>query len=95
MSDRFITRDEAEEIASKAAEEGSHKAIKQTFALLGVDMDEFESVQDFRGDLQWIKSGRRVSKALGTKAGTSILGVFALSLGVYLFDLAKRIFLGH
>lgn len=90
MSDDPITREEAEDIANRAAEIGSHKALKQTFALLGVDIDDFESVQDFRGDLQWVKSGRRLSRSIGTKTGSSILGVFALGIGVALFDMIKR-----
>lgn len=93
--DDCITREEAEAIADRSAEKGSHIAIKQTFALLGVDIDDFESVQAFRGDLQWVKSGRRLSKSIGTKTGSSILGVFAIGVGVALFDMVKRVLTGH
>lgn len=86
MTDRYITRAEARDIAADAAEEGSTKALKRTFALLGVDLDDFESVQDFRGDLQWVKSGRRVSKALGSKASSSIIGVGAIGVAVAVFN---------
>ena len=86
MSDRYITRGEAEEIATKAAEAGANLALKRTFALLGVDLDEFESVQDLRGNLQWAASGRRVSRALGSKAGSSVIGVVTIGLLVALGD---------
>lgn len=96
MSDRrdddCITREEALSIAAEAAETGSHKAIKATFALLGVDVDEFESVQDFRGDLQWVKSGRRVSKAIGSKAGSSVVGIASIGIAVAIFDFVKKFF---
>jgi len=96
MSDpeRFITRSEAHDIASLAAEEGSGRALRATFALLGVDLDDFEAVQDFRGDLQWIKSGRRLSRGIGTKAGTSMVGVISVGVIVGLWDLAKKLFTG-
>lgn len=88
----FITRAEARDIASEAAEEGSTKALKRTFALLGVDLDDFESVAEFRGDLQWVKSGRRMSKAAGSKAGSSIIGVTAIGIAVAIFDWSRRFF---
>lgn len=95
MSDRFITRAEARDIAAEAAEEGSNKAIKQTFALLGVDLDEFESVQDLRGDLQWVKSGRRMSRVVGTKAGSSVVGLITISVLVAVGDALRKMFFGH
>lgn len=94
MSDRFITRAEAEDIADDAAEKGSDRALKRTFALLGVDLDEFESVQDLRGDLQWVKSGRRLSRAVGSKAGSSIVGAVSIGILVGLADLVKMLFYG-
>lgn len=87
----FITRAEARDIAMEAADEGSTKALKRTFALLGVDLDDFESIQEFRGDLQWVRSGRRVSKALGSKASSSIIGVTAIGLAVAVFDWIRRL----
>lgn len=90
--DRYVTSEQAHEIAMVAAEEGSTKSLKRTFALLGVDLDNFESVQEFRGDLQWLKSGRRVSKAIGNKAGTSIVGAISIGILIGVFDWIKKIF---
>jgi hypothetical protein len=92
MSDRFITRTEARDIAVEAAEEGSTTALKRTFALLGVDLDDFESVQEFRGDLQWVKSGRRVSKTFGSKAFSSIVGVGAVGFAIAAYNWARGFF---
>lgn len=88
--DEPITREEAEAIADSAAEKGSHMAIKQTFALLGVNIDDFESVQDFRGDLQWVKSGRRMSKAMGSRAGSSVVGVVTIAALVAIGDFLRH-----
>lgn len=89
----FITRAEAQDIASEAAEKGSDLALKRTFALLGVDLNDFESVQEFRGDLQWIKSGRRVSRAVGSKAGSSIVGVVSIGVLVVIGDWLRQLFI--
>ena len=93
--DRYITRAEAQDIADMAAEAGSNKSLRSTFALLGVDLDDFESVQDFRGDLQWIKSGRRISRAAGSRAGSSILGTMAIGAAVGIYDVIKKSLTGH
>ena len=89
--DHFITAAEAHDIAMTAAEEGSTRSLKRTFALLGVDLDDFESVQEFRGDLQWVKSGRRVSKAITGRSLSSVVGVASIGVVVGFYDWFKTI----
>lgn len=90
--DRFITHDEASAIAEDAADKGSMTALKRTFALLGVDLDDFESVQEFRGDLQWVKSGRRLSKTITGKSISSVVGVVSIGILIGLYDYLKKVF---
>lgn len=90
MPDRYITAAEAESIATKAAE----KAMHSTFALFGIDLNEFESVQNFRGDIQFMKSSRRVSLAVGSKAGSTIIGAVSLGVLVWVANWVRTI-TGH
>lgn len=88
---RYITHEECKDIAAAAAEEGSTIVLKRTFALLGVDLDDFESVQEFRGDLQWVKSGRRLSKTVTGKSVSSVVGVITIGVLVGLYDYVRKI----
>lgn len=90
--DHYITEAEARDIATQAADEGSTKAMKRTFALLGVDLDDFESVQDFRGDLQWVKSGRRLSRTIKGKSLSSMVGAASIGALWLSLDWLKKVF---
>ena len=91
--DQFITAAEARDIATLAADEGSTRSLRRTFALLGVDLDDFESVQDFRGDLQWVKSGRRISRSITGKSISSVVGVASIGILIGLYDWLKALVL--
>lgn len=66
---RGLTHDEAAQIAADAA----MKALKHTFELLGVDLDDFNSVQAFRRDVEWTRKWRKFSeRAIGGAAMTAI-----------------------
>jgi hypothetical protein len=45
----------------RASEEAANRAVKKVFAILGVDIDKPESVEEFREDLRFGKKLRRVS----------------------------------
>jgi len=45
----------------KQAELAAESAVRKVFAILGVDIDKPESVEEFREDLRWGKRMRRAS----------------------------------
>lgn len=55
-------------------EEAANSAVKKTFAILGVDIDRPESVEEFREDLRF---GRRLRKMTG-HGQLVMAGAFAL-----------------
>ena len=58
------------------AEEVAELAVKRVFAILGVDIDKPEAVEEFRKDLRSAGSMRRA----GDKAFLSVIGAVALAL---------------
>lgn len=91
LRNRYITHEEARDIAEDAADKGSTTALRRTFALLGVDLDDFESIQEFRGDLQWVKSGRRLSRTITGKSLSSIVGVVTIGVLIGIYDYLRRV----
>lgn len=89
--DDCVTIDEARAIAMDAADVGSTRALQRFCAVLGVDLDDFESVQEFRGDLQWVKSGRRISRNITGKSISSIVGVVSIGVIIGLYDWVRSV----
>lgn len=85
-----ITRSQATEIAKEAA----HETVKQTFALMGVDVHDFKSMETFRDDLDWVRRYRRLSESVGSKViitfTTVISGGFLTAMWLFLQDLIKK-----
>ena len=80
MSEKCSTRNQEEcQQASQAAD----AAVKKVFAILGVDIDKPESVEEFREDLRFGKKLRRV-------ADHSLLALF----GVVMAGLAAAVWAG-
>jgi hypothetical protein len=50
------------EYSEKLSEEAAEHAVKKVFAILGVDIDRPESVEEFREDLRF---GKKMRKAAG------------------------------
>lgn len=62
--------------------EAADLAVKKVFALLGVDVENPESVESFREDLRF---GRRLRK-LANSGMTGIIGLLALGLVTALYS---------
>ena len=54
----------------------AHSAVKQTFAILGVDLDKPESIEEFREDLRFGKRMRRAADYGLTK----LIGIIVIGL---------------
>lgn len=67
----MMTDEEKAEIALvvKGATEAS---IKETFKLLGVDIDNFEHINEFQENNRWVKKYRQTSEAVGSRVMVTI-----------------------
>lgn len=72
-------------------QEAADRAVKKVFAILGVDIDKPESVEEFREDLRF---GRRMRKAAdhGTLA---IVGLVIVGLGAAVWSGVVAQVAGH
>lgn len=69
-------------LAEHVSEESADRAVRKVFAILGVDVDRPESVEDFREDLRF---GKRMRKAadhgllalMGVLAAAAMAAVWA------------------
>ena len=80
MADKCTARNHDE---CPHAEESAERAVRKVFAILGVDIDKPESVEEFREDLRFGKKLRKV-------ADHSLLALF----GVLMAGLAAAVWAG-
>ena len=67
--------------SERMSEDAAEHAVKKVFAILGVDIDRPESVEEFREDLRFGKRMRKIADH-GTLA---LFGVFAAGLAAALW----------
>lgn len=89
---RIITRKEMEDIAAAAAKNASTEVLTRTFAILGVNFQDFEAMQEFRLDLEFAKSTRRVSQLTGKRVWTAFISTGTVAIMVALWAWAKAMF---
>ena len=62
-------------------QEAADRAVKKVFAILGVDVDKPESVEEFREDLRF---GKRMRKA-ADHGFLALVGLFVVGLGAIIW----------
>ncbi len=67
----MMTPEEKAEITA-VVKEASDAAIKETFKLLGVDLDNFEHINEFQENLRWVKKYRKASESVGSRVMVTI-----------------------
>ena len=82
----FITREEASQIALAAAKEAARTIQNETFALLGINLSNFDSMEALRDDLEWARRGRMLSQATGAKIWTTIVGIGAAGIALAVWE---------
>lgn len=88
----FITREESSDIALAAAKEASRQVVNDVFALLGVNLANFDSVQAFRDDIEWARRSRKISEMTGKRIWTTIVGIASAGIAVTLWEWAHALF---
>lgn len=61
-------------LAHEAAEAGANKALHELFSKLGIDVDQQDSINQFRADLVYARKLRRTSEKLTMAALIAIVG---------------------
>lgn len=92
---RFITREEASEIALAAAKEAARQTLNEVFGMFGVNLANFDSMQAFRSDLDWVKRGRKLSELTGKRIWTTIVALGAGGLAIALWEAVRNSFIKH
>lgn len=64
MHDDYVTRAEADRIADRAAERAADRALKHFTAQLGINADDFDSVEEARKTWQWARSAYKGSEQI-------------------------------
>lgn len=77
-SDNEICMQRAKESATQAAD----SAVKKTFAILGVDVDDPKALEDFREDLRFGKRMRRAADKGFMTAVTVLTGALMVAMWV-------------
>lgn len=65
-----------------ACQEAADRAVKKVFAILGVDVDKPESIEEFREDLRF---GRRMRK-VADHGMLALIGLVACGMGAALWS---------
>lgn len=71
-----------EAIMKEAIEHAVERAVKKTFAILGVDINDPESVEEFRQDLRF---GKRMRK-MADHGQLALVAMFFMGLGWALYE---------
>lgn len=92
---RMATCDAERELchhAGQASEDAADSAVKKVFAILGVDIDRPESVEEFRADLRF---GRKLRK-IADQGTLAFIGVVAAALAAAVWaGIVSKINGGH
>lgn len=92
---RFITRQEASDIALVAAKEAARQTLSETFGMLGVNLANFDSMQSFRDDLEWARRARTLSQQTRARVWTTVVGVAAATFAIGVWEYIRGMFLKH
>ena len=88
----FITREESSDIALAAAKEASRQVVNDVFALLGVNLANFDSVQAFRDDIEWARRSRKLSEVTGKRIWTTVVGLASAGLAIAVWEWIHALF---
>lgn len=76
-ADRMITRAEASDIALAAAKEAVREVLTETFAILGVNLANFNDLQELRKTLEHAARSRKRAERGYDRLVSTVIGIFA------------------
>lgn len=86
-----ISKDDLSNIALAAAKEASRQTISETFALLGVNVSNFDDMKKFREDLEFMRSVRSGASKLGARFVLTIVSIVAGAVAIASWEYIKAI----
>lgn len=86
------SRDELPDVALAAAKEAARQAINETFALLGVNVADFNSMQELRDDLAFVRRTRTSAVRIGARFVLSIVSLASGAIAIGAWEYIKSIF---
>lgn len=69
-----------QEVIRQLVKVATEEAINETFKVLGLDVNDFEHVKEFRENHSWVKRYRKLSESVGSRIIVTITAV--LTTGV-------------
>lgn len=85
------THDMLSNIALAAAKEASRQTISETFSLFGVNVANFESMQEFKEDVEFVRRYRKISQLTGRKAWTTVVSLASAGVAIALWEWIKTL----
>lgn len=79
------------DIALAAAKEGSRQTLNEVFALLGVNLSDFEDVKAFREDIEFVRRIRSGGSKLGAKFVLTVVSVVAATVAISSWEYIKTL----
>ncbi len=82
-------RDEIQAIAQEAGVAAAHSVMRDTWRLLGVDIEDQAQVNEFRADLVHARRWRKLADAAGRKAVLTVLTGTLVLVAALVWDALK------
>jgi hypothetical protein len=87
------TRDER--LALAAAKTAGQMVLEDLFGKLGVNVADFEQLQELRDDIQWVHQLRTGSKKVGARFVMTIVSVVAGAIAIAMWEFFRTLFHFH
>lgn len=71
-----------ERVALAAAKEGSRETMAEIFSLMGVNIANFDSMDEFRKDIAFIRSLRGTSSKVGSRVVVTLFTMFSVAIAL-------------
>ena len=71
-----MTPEEAQTIATKAAQLAAHQTVAELFQHFDVDITDLESVKEFRETINWAGKYRKLSEQVGSRVIITVFTIF-------------------
>jgi len=71
-----MTPEEAQKIATEAAQLAAHQTVAELFQHFDVDITDVESVKEFRETINWAGKYRKLSEQVGSRVIITVFTIF-------------------
>lgn len=90
-----MTESRDADIALAAAKEAVRQCMNETFALLGVNLSNFDDVKKFREDIEFVRSLRTGATKVGAKFVLTVVSIIAGAIAIGAWETIKQALHSH